>query len=301
MKLFLPLCLLLTLLLPVRSPAQQTTDSMACSRCAEWNAPHPAVRIYGNSYWVGTEGLGAVLITSDGGHVLIDGGLPQSAGPILANIRALGFRPEDVRLILNSHAHFDHAGGIAALQRATGARVVASRSSRSALQRGASGPDDPQFGILLPFPAVERVGVVSDGETLRVGDLALTAHLTPGHTRGGTTWTWRSCEGERCLDLAYADSQTPVSADGFEFTSSRHYPNAITDFERSHALLERLPCDILITPHPGASGFWERVAARERGATDAMIDREGCRRYAANARQQLTRRIQTERADATQN
>jgi metallo-beta-lactamase class B len=142
------------------------------------------------------------------------------------------------------------------------------------------------------------VRVFADGETLRVGPLALTARSTPGHTPGGTTWSWRSCDAGRCVDLVYADSQTPVSADGFLFTRSPSYPSAIQDFERGFATLEALSCDILVTPHPSASGLWERVAARDRGNADALVDREACRRYAATARQALARRVATETAAA---
>ncbi|HYH82399.1 MAG TPA: subclass B3 metallo-beta-lactamase [Longimicrobium sp.] len=278
--------------------AAQTGDPLTrpypqadCSNCATWNQPHAPVRLHGNTYYVGTNGLAALLITSPQGHVLIDGGLPNSAPLILANVRALGFNVRDIELILNSHVHFDHAGGIAALQRATGARVAASGPSAPVLERGSSLVGDPQHGTLLDFPRVRNVRRFADGETLRVGPIAVTAHLTPGHTPGGTTWTWRSCDGAGCLDLVYADSQTPISADGFRFTDSPAYPSAVADFERGHGKLETLRCDILITPHPSASSLWERLARGPAG----LVDREACKRYAAAARQQLARRLETER------
>ena len=131
--------------------------------CAEWNVPQRPFRVYGNTFYVGPHGLSAILITSPSGHSLIDGALPGSAPQIAQNIRALGFRAEDVKLILNSHAHFDHAGGIAYLQRVTGATVAASALSATVLERGLSGPDDPQYGQLLEFPAriPVRAGVTS--------------------------------------------------------------------------------------------------------------------------------------------
>lgn len=278
---------------PAPGSAQPDGD---CPSCAEWNAPQRPVPIYGNTFYVGTRGLSAILVTSGEGHILIDGGLPESAPHILANIRALGFRAEDIRVILNSHAHFDHAGGIAALQRASGAAVAASPSSTPVLERGNSGPDDPQYGVLPSFPSVSRVRTIADREVVRVGPLALTVHLTPGHTPGGTSWSWQSCEEGRCLDLVYADSQTPVSADGFHFTRSQTYPSALADFERGFAILEALPCDVLLTPHPAASGLWARIAARDGGTRDALIDRGACRRYVATARQSLARRVASEAA-----
>ena len=262
-----------------------------CPSCTEWNEPHSPARIHGDTYYVGTRGLGAILITSLEGHVLIDGGLPNSAPHIIENVRTLGFAIEDVRLILNSHAHYDHAGGIAALQRASGATVAATAPSAEMIELGDAVPGDPQHAVHLPFPAVAGVQRFEPGDTLRVGPIAVASHGTAGHTRGGTTWSWRSCDESGCLEVVYADSQTPISADGFRFTDSREYPGAVADFEEGHRALESLSCDILVTPHPGAVSLWERV---ERGP-EALVDREACRRYAANARRQLERRLETER------
>lgn len=291
----------LALLAPVAAGAQGIDPGTGytpaeCPSCAEWNAPTQAVRLIGDTYYVGTRGLSAILITSADGHVLIDGGLPESAPRIMANVRALGFRVEDIRLIVNSHAHYDHAGGIAAIQRASRARVAATASSAAVLRRGTPGPDDPQHAIALPFPAVGEVHVIADGDTLRVGPLRLTARLTAGHTPGGTTWSWRACEAGACADVVYADSQTPISANGFRFTGSASYPAAVADFRRGHAVIEQLACDILLTPHPAASQLWQRLDARERGQANALRDPDACRRYAATAREQLARRLAAEAA-----
>jgi metallo-beta-lactamase class B len=274
-------------------PLTRAYSAEECESCAGWDEPRAPFRLHGNTYYVGTNGLAALLITSPEGHVLIDGALPSSAPQILQSIRALGFDPRDVRLILNSHAHFDHAGGLAALQRASGARVAASAASAAVLERGTSMPGDPQHGVLLDFPAVAGVQRFAEGETLRVGPIAVTAHATPGHTQGGTTWTWRSCEGAECRDMVYADSYSPISADGFRYSDSRDYPTAVTDFERGFAAIEALPCDILITPHPAGSQLWARL---ERGR-DALVDPSACRRYAASGRQALQRRLDTERGN----
>jgi metallo-beta-lactamase class B len=262
---------------------------------ATWTARQAPLRIFGNAYYVGTRGLGSILITSDAGHVLIDGPLAENVPQIVEHIRALGFRIEDVRLILNSHVHFDHAAGIADLQRRSGAAVAARAPSAPVLESGRSGPDDPQFGGLPMMKPVNKVRVIADGEVVRVGPLALTAHATGGHTPGGTSWSWRSCEGERCLNLVYADSLNAISADGFRYTGSRSYPTGLQDFERSFSTLSSLPCDILLTPHPEASQLWERVAARDRaGAADALVDASACRRYADAGRERLRRRIESE-------
>lgn len=290
--------LLFAALLPIHGctdeiDVAQAPPTPGCDPCVEWNEPQEPLRIFGNTYWVGTRGLGAILITSDEGHVLIDGGLAESARPIAESIRALGFALSDVKLILNSHAHFDHAGGISALQRATGARVAATPWSAEVLEAGESGPGDPQYGVLFAMEPVAGVERIADGDTLRVGPLALVAHSTPGHTPGGTTWTWQSCEDSRCLEMVYADSQTPVSADDFLYTANESYPSAIDDFRRSHAVLASLTCDVILTPHPGASGFWDRLDAG-RDAPQGLVDGEGCRRYADAASQALDRRIAAE-------
>jgi len=261
---------------------------------AEWNAPQDPLRIYGNAYYVGPHGLTSLLITSDAGHVLIDGALPESAAVIAANVRRLGFRIEDVRLILNSHAHYDHAGGISELQHRSGARVAALAPSARVLEEGRSGRNDPQYGELPEMARVKNVERINDGETLRVGTIEITAHHTGGHTPGGTSWTWKSCEAGRCLDMVYADSLTPVSADGFLFTRSRDYPAAISDFEKGFSFLSETPCDILVTPHPEAADLWGRLARRDKGEHDALIDRAACRRYADAARDRLRSRIASE-------
>jgi metallo-beta-lactamase class B len=258
---------------------------------AEWNQPQKPFKVFGNTYWVGTRGLGAVLITSDRGHILVDGALPESVPQIREHVRELGFKLEDIRLLLNSHVHFDHAGGLGQLQQLTGARVAASAPAAKVLTSGESGPDDPQFGVQLRIDRLRNVNVVRDGEVVKVGSLIARPHMTPGHTPGGTTWTWKSCEGERCLDVVYADSLNPVSADGFKYTSSP----LLKGFERSFAALETIRCDILLTPHPAFAQVFQKRAARDAGKADAFIDPGACKAYVATARANLARRLEDER------
>jgi metallo-beta-lactamase class B len=282
-----------------QDPVVRPDPPHRCDACDGWNRPQTPFRVFGNTYFVGTAGLGAVLVTSDAGHILLDGGLPQSAVPIDASIRALGFRTTDVKLIVNSHAHYDHAGGVAALARTSGATVAASVSGAQALERGEPTVDDPQFAFgreANAYPAVKPVRAVKDGETLRVGSLAVTAHLTPGHTPGSTTWTWRSCEGARCLDVVYADSLNAVSAPGFRFSGDATYPSRVPQFRASIANIAALPCDILLTVHPNA-GF----GARYRQLTSApdgpnpFVEPQSCRVYASEASKRLDQRIAEEK------
>ena len=225
--------------------------------------------------------------------------MPQSAPLIDASIRKLGFRTEDVRLILNSHAHTDHAGGIAALQRASGARVAASPAGAKALQRGASTEDDPQYAPGPAFAPIANVYTVKDGEAIRIGNVAVTAHYTPGHTPGAMTWTWRSCEGSRCLNMVYADSLTPVSSEGYRFSGSSKGESPADRFARSITRVGELPCDVLIAPHPEFIGLDEKLARLKKDpSTNPFIDSGACRAFAAAAKKRLDQRLAEEKKGA---
>jgi metallo-beta-lactamase class B len=266
-----------------------------CSQCAVWNAPQEPFRIYGNTYYVGPHGISSVLVTSPVGHILIDGAVAESAPQIAAHIRSLGFKLTDVKIILSSHVHFDHAGGIAELQRLTGATVMASPSSAKVLLTGRPDPADPQFGELPALDKVAHVKILREGETVHIGPLALTSHSTPGHTPGGTSWTWTSCEGNRCYNMVYADSVSAISADNYKFTRNATNPHAVQDFEKSFAFLESVPCDVLITAHPEAADLWEKMEKRKSGITpDPLVDTGQCRELAQYAKRQLDLRIAKE-------
>lgn len=300
MKMLLCLaCSMLSAAVALAAPDDPLTRPMGGRMAQKWNQPQTPLRIYGNTYYVGMHGLSSVLIHGDRGSILLDGGLPQSAPEIEAHIRKLGFRLDDVKLILSSHAHFDHAGGIAALQRDTGAEAASSPSGAAALRSGRVVADDPQAGFEdNGFPAVARVREVKDGETLRVGNLAVTAHFTPGHTPGSTTWTWQSCENDRCLDVVYADSINPVAAPGFRYLGDATHADRTDLFRKSIGTVASLPCDILISVHPDVAGVDEKLAKIEAdpahnpfvGAPDA------CRDYAKLGEKLLDQRIATEQA-----
>jgi metallo-beta-lactamase class B len=263
-----------------------------------WNTPQEPFKIFGNTYYVGTAGLSAILITSGAGHILIDGALPQSAPLIEANIRTLRFEPREVRLLLNSHEHFDHAGGLAALQQATGARMAASPAAARALGQGHPTPEDPQYesGLKARFDPVKNVETIADGTTLKVGSVTITAHFTPGHSPGATTWAWRSCEGPSCVDFVYADSLTPVSDEGFRFTGDATRPSRIEAFRRSITRVEELRCDVLLAPHPEFIGLAGKLARLKQGAAvNPFIDPNACRTFAAAARKRLEQRVAAER------
>ena len=289
----------------VQAATQAVTQDrpVNCDNCKEWNAAVKPFNVLGNTWYVGTAGLSAVLVTSPQGHILLDGALPQSAPLIIANIEALGFRIEDVKYILNSHAHWDHAGGIAALQRASGATVVASAPGALALQSGTNGRDDPQYQAnpVVTVAKVAKVSLVGEGDVIRVGPLALTAHMTPGHTPGGTTWTWTSCENERCLNVVYADSLNPYASGDFRYTGKGEgkgkTPDISASFEASIAKVAALPCDIIIPVHPGTTDVLGKAAQRN-SAHNPFIDARACSNYAADAGALLAKRLAKERGEA---
>lgn len=284
-------------------PVEEDVKAFECDSCAEWNQPHAPFRLHGNSYYVGVEGLSAILIATDDGLVLLDGGLPQSAPLIADNIRTLGFQLRDVKWIGMSHAHYDHAGGLAALVRMSGgkATVLATARGAEALRAGRASPDDPQagYGDETKFPPVKTaIRVMADGESLRVGDTMLRLHATPGHTPGGSAWTWRSCENDRCLDMVYADSLTPVSADAFRFSDDAA---RVAQFRATIGKIRDLPCDVLVSAHPGFSQLFERQQRRlAEPAGDALVNPDACRAYADDASARLDKRLAEERGAATQ-
>jgi metallo-beta-lactamase class B len=224
--------------------------------------------------------------------VLIDGTLPENAPLIESNIRALGFRVQDIKLILNSHAHGDHAGAIAALARDSGAQVAASAASAKALKLGGDDPDDPQHGMAPFYPKVSNVRVLVDGQTVHVGSLALQMHAMPGHTPGSSGWTWRSCEESRCLSMVYADSLSLLSTDDYRYTDPAH-PERLAGYRRALAMLAALPCDILLTPHP-RDGFFDKAARMAPGKPNPLIDAQACKAYAAEGQQNLEARLRKE-------
>jgi len=262
------------------------TQPITTSRSAEWLAPARPEKIYGNSYLVGFGGMSVALIDTGAGLVLIDGALPQAAPAILANVRALGFDPKDIKFILSTEPHFDHAGGLAALARDTGATVVASARGAEGLRMGRHAADDPQLAYGGSWPAVTTaMRVMADGEVLKLGKVGITAHATPGHTMGSMSWSWQACEGKACKAIVFASSLNPVSADDYKFSSAAGAP-FVAGFAQSYRTMDALGCDILISAHPDNAGEGRYNA--EPGA---------CRAYAERSRKALAKRLAAERVE----
>ena len=269
----------------------QTSGPLYALKCKDsdgWDTPAPPVRIHGGTYLVGTCGITSVLIVGSDGDILIDSGTEQGAELVAANIRKLGFNPTDVRILLHSHEHFDHVGGMARMEQLTGAQLFASANAAEVFKTGKASAGDPQSATLPPFPPARVDRIIHDGEEVRLGNLMAKAYETKGHTQGALTWQWVSCDGGVCRTIVYADSLTPVSSPGYRFTDHR---GALDAFRDSIAKVAALDCDILLTPHPSASGMRERLA---RGKP--LLDTNGCRSYAAQLRKQLDERVAKEKA-----
>lgn len=265
-----------------------------CADDAGWDDPAVPRHVFGNTWYVGTCGISALLVVSPQGSVLIDGTTVASAPAVERNIEALGIPLHDVRYIVGSHEHADHAGGIAQLQRDTGATVLARAPAAATLRRGRSDRGDPQFASLDPMPPVAQVETIEDGQAIRIGDaIALTAHATPGHAPGGTSWTWTECEGTRCLRMAYIDSLTAISDNAWRFDDDAAHPGYLAAFRKTLSVVATLPCDILVTPHPGASALWQRLPP---AATQPLVDAGACKAYAENGSAGLDARLAKERA-----
>ncbi|PJJ97687.1 POM family subclass B3 metallo-beta-lactamase [Lysobacteraceae bacterium NML91-0213] len=250
-----------------------------------WRQPVAPVRIARNTWHIGTAGLSALLVTGKDGAILIDGGMPQAADHLLANLAALGLQPSQVKWIVHSQAHADHVGPLAAVKRATGARVASNAESAALLARG--GADDLHFGDGMLYHPLQVDRLLQDGELLELGDLRLQVHFTPGHTPGSMSWSWNDIGTDGApVRIVYADS---LSAPGYRLLDNPRYPRIVEDFRRSIATLRALPCDLLLTPHPEASGWrYDASPVRER-----ELD---CRGYADAAGAALDAQIEKERA-----
>lgn len=254
---------------PAEIEAAEHAPLTALAISGHWNEPMMPFTVMGNIHHVGTKGVSAYLITSPKGHILIDGIMAQTAPQIIANIKTLGFDIRDVKYLLNSHAHIDHAGGLAALQRASGATMIASAADKPILEAGEVGYG-PTKG--MHFPAVRVARVIGDGEVLRIGNVALTAHLTPGHTPGCTSWTMPVTGADGSAHQAVFHCSLTVAGQSLVPES---YPGMVADYQRSFAKMRAIPADVLLANH---GSFFDLEAKRARqlaGDAKAFVDPTG--------------------------
>ena len=270
---------------PVPPPVRLSSDAVidAAEQAPEdsftkangWNAPMAPFTVIGNVHYVGTKGVSAWLITDPKGHILIDGVVPQSAPQIIANIKTLGFEPRDVKYLLNSHAHIDHAGGLAGLQRATGALMLASAADRPFLEAGDIG-HGPSAGAKFPPIRVDRI--VKDGDVVRVGNTALTAVMLPGHSPGCTSWTMRANGADGVARSIFFHCSATVAGQSLD---PEAYPGIVANFQASLARAKALKADIFLGNHENFFDLHEKRTKQLAGDANAFVDPDELGRFTA--------------------
>jgi metallo-beta-lactamase class B len=243
----------------------------------EWNEPQRPFHIIGNIYYVGMAGVSAFLIVTPKGDILTDGGLPESVPFIEKNIQALGFKLSDVKILFNSHAHFDHSGGLAKLKADTGAKFIASAGDKPFLESGHI-PYGPSSQIDTAPIHVDHT--VKDGETVSLGGVTLTAHVMPGHTKGCTTWTMPLTESGVTHRVMFFCS---ISVAGNPLAPKPAYPAIVSDYRASFARLKKMEADIFFAPHGNQFGLPEKLAKVKPGAPNTFIDASELPRFVARA------------------
>jgi metallo-beta-lactamase class B len=244
-----------------------------------WLRPAEPFRLADNLYYVGSEGLSAWLITTPKGHILIDAPMEQNVAQIEANIRKLGFKVEDIEVLLNSHAHFDHAAGFARLKKDSGAILAASAGDREALEKGIyPGSEDV---AVLRFPSVKVDHVLKDGDTVRHGGMVLTANITPGHSPGCTTWTFPLKVDGKVRKVVYYCS-TSVAAN--RLAPKEQYKGIVADYRKSFAMLGKMKADIFLAPHNEQFDLDAKRARLKPGAPNPFVDPAELGRMVAESR-----------------
>jgi metallo-beta-lactamase class B len=267
--------------------AQADPDSRAM------NQPIEPYRILGNIYYVGASDVTSYLIATPEGHILIDGGFVETAPMIAANIQKLGFKLADVKILLSSHAHFDHVGGLAEIKRRTGAKYAAMDRDAPLLARGGKG--DFHFGDKYPFPPIQADRILHDGDAVTLGGTTLTAHLTPGHTLGNTTWTTKAKEGDRTYDVVFAASATVLP--GVSLTNNPQYPEIAEDYAKTFRVLRSLPCDVFLGSHASFfDGLGKADRLRKGAKENPFIDPRGYKDYVAQYEKKFQEQMRQERA-----
>lgn len=259
---------------------------------ADWTEPVAPFHIIGNIYYVGTADLAAYLIHTKDGEILIDGTLEQNVPPIERNVAALGFRVSDIKILLNSHAHYDHAAGLAALKHDSGATLYASAADAPILERGSI-----SFGPTASdhFPPVKVDRIVTDGETIELGGTKLRAHLTPGHTPGCTSWTMPVSEDGAAHTAIFYCSTTVA---GNPLVNNKAYPQIASDYEASFAKLKTMKADVFLAAHAQFYHPQQKLALRKKGAPNPFVDPGELQRFVAASQRDFEAELAKQKAQA---
>lgn len=257
-----------------------------------WNRPVEPFRIIDNIYYVGSNEIASYLIVGEEGHVIIDGGFVETAPIIMKSVAKLGFDIEDVEILLNTHAHFDHSAGLAALKAASGAELYVHERDADITERG--GKDDYLLGNEGLFPAVTVDKRLKDGEEVQLGNIKLTANLTAGHTKGCTTWTMQAMDNGVLQDVVLVCSVSVLPR--MRLLTEPSYPGIADDFQRTFEVLESLPCDVFLAPHGqfiDLLGKMELLA--EAPEQNPFIDPNRYKDYVKRGKKRFMDRLEEER------
>lgn len=283
------LCLLFVLLCWTSGFAQADETSRS------WNQPVKPFRIIGNIYYVGASDISSYLIVTPKGHILLDSGFLETVPQIEQNVVQLGFRLEDVKILINSHAHYDHAGGLAQLKRLTGATLMTSEADAVLLAAGGKG--DPNFGDRFLFEPVKADRILLDGDKVKLGDITMVAHLTPGHTKGNTTWTMTVDEDKQRYNVVFAGSTT---APGYKLVNNPNYPQIVADYRRTFQVLKSLPCDVFLAPHGNFFELLTKSKLLEQGQKpNPFIDSKGYKEFLEDTEKAFEKELERQSSQKT--
>ena len=249
----------------------------------DWTAPFPPYQIIGNIYYVGSQGLAAYLIVTPQGNILINSNLEKSVPMIRESVEKLGLRFSDTKILLISHAHWDHCSGSAAIKELTGAKYMVMDADVPEIEAGGKG--NFQYGDVLAsrYQPTKVDRVLHDGDEVRLGGTVLVAHLTPGHTKGTTTWTMKVADGGKTFNVVIVGS--PNVNPGYKLVNNALYPQIAADYERMFRVLKSLPCDVFLGAHGNYYDMEAKYARRKEGAPNPFIDPEGYKSYVAEKEQ----------------
>ncbi|HEX9383798.1 MAG TPA: subclass B3 metallo-beta-lactamase, partial [Gemmatimonadaceae bacterium] len=262
----------------------------------DWTEPFPPFRIAGNLYYVGSKDLASYLLTTPQGLILINSDLETSVPLIRASVEKLGFKFGDIRILLISHAHWDHDGGSAAIKAITGATYMVMDGDVSVVESG--GKTDFQYGNQPPslYPPTKVDRVLHDGDEVKLGGTALVAHLTPGHTKGCTTWTMKLMDAGKTYDVVIVGS--PNVNEGYKLVTNSAYPEIVSDYERTFRVLKSLPVDIFLGAHGSYFDLQTKYARLKEGAAAPFVDRAGYKSYITDREEAFRKELAKQQAAA---
>jgi metallo-beta-lactamase class B len=266
-----------------------STVAMPAQRSDSWSEPFPAHRVIGNVYYVGSKGLAAYLVATPEGHILINSNLESSPALIKQSVEKLGFRYNDIKILLISHAHWDHNAGSALVRQQTGAKYMVMAGDVEVVETG--GKADFQYGndASAQYAPAKVDRVLHHGDHVRLGGSVLTAHLTPGHTKGCTTWTLQVTDDGKQYNIVIVGS--PNVNPGYKLVNNTVYPQIVSEYERTFAVLKSLPCDVFLGAHGSYYNMEAKLARLKHGAANPFIDPSGYKAYIAEREQAFRKEL----------